>query len=76
MMISAYSESWPIRGKFTISRGSKTSAEVIVVECHKNGQKIGWGEAVPYNHYGESIAQSLEQIEKVKDKIQNGLTRV
>ncbi|MDP3533720.1 MAG: dipeptide epimerase [Alphaproteobacteria bacterium] len=75
MMILAYAESWPIRGKFTISRGSKTSAEVIVVECHKNGQKIGWGEAVPYNHYGESIAQSLQQIEKIKDKIQNRLTR-
>lgn len=75
MMLSAYAESWPIRGTFTISRGSKTSADVIVVECSKNGQKIGWGEAVPYKHYGETIPQSLEQIERIKDKIQNGLTR-
>lgn len=75
MVLSAHSESWPIRGAFTISRGSKTSADVIVVECSKNGQRIGWGEAVPYKHYGESITQSLKEIEQIKDKIQHGLTR-
>jgi L-Ala-D/L-Glu epimerase len=74
MMISAYTESWPIKGKFTISRGSKTNADVIVVECLRNKKK-GWGEAVPYKHYEESIAQSLEQIEHIKDKVQHGLTR-
>lgn len=73
-MLSAYTESWPIRGKFIISRGSKISADVIVVECFNNMKK-GWGEAVPYKHYGESITQSLKEIEYIKDKVQQGLTR-
>lgn len=40
---------------FTISRGSKTAAEVITVEIAREGQR-GWGEAVPYARYGETLA--------------------
>ena len=40
--------------KFTISRGSKNSAEVITVSIKDSGF-IGLGECVPYKRYGESI---------------------
>ena len=47
-------ESWPIDGGFTISRGSKTEAVVVVVEI-SDGKFIGRGECVPYTRFGESV---------------------
>lgn len=47
-------ESWPIRGSFTISRGSKRSAEVVCVTVEESGV-IGRGECVPYGRYGETL---------------------
>ncbi|HMA14354.1 MAG TPA: dipeptide epimerase, partial [Kiloniellaceae bacterium] len=60
--LSLRSESWPIRGTFTISRGSKTAADVVVVELSRDG-KAGRGEAVPYARYGESMQSVVGQIE-------------
>ena len=40
-------ESWPIRGTFTISRGSKTAAEVVVAELHENGPGPAAANAFP-----------------------------
>jgi len=64
-------ERYPIAGKFTISRGSKTEALVIVCEISHNG-KLGRGECVPYARYGESIASVSEQIEAVRSAIESG----
>ncbi|MDX2158657.1 MAG: N-acetyl-D-Glu racemase DgcA [Hyphomicrobiaceae bacterium] len=47
-------EHWPIAGTFTISRGSRTEATVVV--AHVSGQGFtGRGEAVPYGRYGETV---------------------
>ena len=54
MKVKLVSESFLIRGTFTISRGSRTHANVVVVELQQ-GQYIGRGECVPYARYGESI---------------------
>jgi L-Ala-D/L-Glu epimerase len=54
--------SFPIAGTFTIARGSKTSADVIVVKV-TDGQHQGQGEAVPYARYGETVAQCLASLE-------------
>ncbi|MDX1736633.1 MAG: N-acetyl-D-Glu racemase DgcA [Alphaproteobacteria bacterium] len=67
-------ESWPIAGTFTISRGSKTSCETVVVELHEDGFK-GWGECVPYARYGETVETVIQEIEGLRDAIENGLTR-
>jgi L-alanine-DL-glutamate epimerase-like enolase superfamily enzyme len=64
-------ESWPIAGSFTIARGSKTTADVIVVELTQ-GQTIGWGEGVPYKRYGETVWQCREALEFVKTHIEDG----
>ncbi|MDT6938641.1 N-acetyl-D-Glu racemase DgcA [Brucella pseudogrignonensis] len=68
-------ERYPIAGKFTISRGSKTEALVIVCEISHNG-KLGRGECVPYARYGESIASVSEQIEAVRSAIESGADRL
>ncbi len=54
LTLSVKAESWPIAGTFTISRGSKTDAHVVIATL-SDGDHIGWGECVPYARYGETI---------------------
>ena len=68
MRLTLREETFPIAGRFTIARGSKTEARVIYVELEDQGH-IGRGEAVPYARYGESIAQSLADIEAARHRI-------
>jgi L-Ala-D/L-Glu epimerase len=65
------SESWPIAGTFTIARGSKTAADVIVVTITENGV-AGRGEAVPYPRYNETVAQALSALETARPEIEAG----
>jgi len=67
-------ESWPIAGTFTISRGSKTSAEVVAVEL-SDGKARGWGECVPYGRYGESIDSVIAEIERHRAALEAGADR-
>jgi len=67
-------ESWPIAGTFTISRGSKTSAEVVVVEI-SDGKANGHGECVPYARYGESIEGVIAAIEQHRVALEDGADR-
>lgn len=67
-------ETWPLVNPFQISRGSKTSAETIIVEIHE-GNKKGRGEAVPYARYGETVETVSASIEAVEAAIRNGLSR-
>jgi L-alanine-DL-glutamate epimerase-like enolase superfamily enzyme len=53
VMVSARIETWPIDGAFTISRGAKREAAVVVAEV-TDGQVTGRGECVPYARYGET----------------------
>ncbi len=67
-------ERYPIAGKFTISRGSKTEAAVVVCVIG-NGAHQGHGECVPYARYGESIESVFAQIEAVRPAIEHGASR-
>lgn len=67
-------ENWPIRGSFTISRGAKREAQVVVAAISE-GAHTGRGECVPYGRYGESIASVLAQIDALKARIEAGMTR-
>jgi L-Ala-D/L-Glu epimerase len=69
--LSFASESWPIAGTFTIARGSKTAADVVVVKLTENGI-TGRGEAVPYPRYNETVAQALAALEFAKPMIEAG----
>jgi L-alanine-DL-glutamate epimerase-like enolase superfamily enzyme len=72
--LTVRAESWPIAGTFTISRGSKTAADVVVVEI-RDGGHVGRGECVPYPRYGETIAGATAAIEAVRPEIERGLDR-
>jgi L-alanine-DL-glutamate epimerase-like enolase superfamily enzyme len=62
--VEANSEVWPLKEAFTISRGSKTAAHVVVVVL-RDGAYQGRGEAVPYARYGEAVPGVLDQIRSV-----------
>lgn len=68
-------ERWPIAGSFTISRGAKTEAVVVVVELG-DGHVTGRGECVPYARYGESVESVTAAIEAMRGPLGNGLSRV
>jgi L-alanine-DL-glutamate epimerase-like enolase superfamily enzyme len=67
-------DTFPIAGLFTISRGSKTQAEVIVCTIGENGV-LGRGECVPYRRYGESLEGVMADIQAMAGAIQDGLSR-
>jgi L-Ala-D/L-Glu epimerase len=67
-------ESWPIAGAFTISRGTKTEADVVLVRLTKGGL-TGRGECVPYPRYGETVPQVIEALEAARGVIEEGLPR-
>jgi len=67
-------ESWPIRGTFAISRGSRTATEVVVVELTRDGH-TGRGECVPYPRYGETVEGVIADIESLRARLAGGLDR-
>lgn len=73
-VISVEAERFPIAGTFTISRGSKTEAEVITCTIHENGH-VGRGECVPYRRYGETMDGVREAIEAMRERIAGGIDR-
>ena len=72
--LSIRRESWPLRGSFTISRGTRTEAEVVVAELSADGFQ-GRGECVPYARYGESVDSVMAAIEGLGEELRNGLDR-
>jgi L-alanine-DL-glutamate epimerase-like enolase superfamily enzyme len=54
LTVTATIETWPIAGEFTISRGAKREATVVVARV-SDGQVAGRGECVPYARYGETV---------------------
>ena len=72
--LTVRAESWPIAGTFTISRGSKTVADVVVVEI-RDGAHVGRGECVPYPRYDETIAGAIAAIEALRPELERGMDR-
>ena len=68
-------ERWPLANVFTIARGSKTEAVVVVAEISRDGH-VGRGECVPYARYGETVDGVVALIESQRDAIGAGLDRV
>ncbi|KUM27601.1 dipeptide epimerase [Mesorhizobium loti] len=73
-VISVEAERFPIAGTFTISRGSKTEAEVITVTIGENGH-VGRGECVPYKRYSETMDGVHAAIEAMRERIASGIDR-
>ena len=73
-VLSVVEERFPIDGAFTISRGSKTEAEVISCTITE-GENSGRGECVPYRRYGETVESVRRQIETASAAISAGIDR-
>ena len=74
MELSVRIERWPLAGAFTISRGSKTEAVVVVAEL-SDGIHRGRGESVPYARYGETPDGIVAAIEALRPALRRGLDR-
>jgi L-alanine-DL-glutamate epimerase-like enolase superfamily enzyme len=67
-------ERWPIAGRFTISRGAKSEAVVVVAEI-ADGEATGRGECVPYARYGETVESVAAAIDAMRGDIAQKLDR-
>ena len=65
---------FPIAGRFTIARGSRTEA-VVVMASIVAGRHVGRGECVPYSRYGETPDSVVAAIERMDAPIQEGVSR-
>ena len=74
MNLTVRIERWPLQRAFTISRGSKTEAVVVIAELER-GDHRGRGEGVPYLRYGETPDGVAAAIEAMAPALRNGLDR-
>ena len=75
IVLSVRQESWPLAKPFTISRGTKTAADVVVVELTGEDGIRGWAECVPYPRYDETVDGVIAQIQEQSNRIASGLSR-
>ena len=66
-------ESWPVRGSFTISRSSLKKVVVITAKITENGY-IGLGECRPYARYNETAESVTLDIENVRQSIETSMS--
>ncbi len=71
MTLTVSRESFPLREVFTISRGSKTEAQVLTVTVTREGI-AGRGECVPYARYGESLDSVAGAIASLPEDVTRG----
>ncbi len=74
MNLSVRIERWPLFGAFSISRGSKTEAVVVVAELADGGHR-GRGECVPYARYGETPEGVVAALAAMGGAVREGLDR-
>ncbi|MBX6426597.1 MAG: L-Ala-D/L-Glu epimerase [Variibacter sp.] len=74
VLLSVSIERWPIAGAFTIARGARTEAVVVVAEL-RDGPHWGRGECTPYARYGETVEGVAAAIAGLREAVANGLDR-
>jgi L-alanine-DL-glutamate epimerase-like enolase superfamily enzyme len=74
LALTVRTQRWPIAGAFTIARGAKTEAQVVVAELG-DGAVTGRGECVPYARYGETVEGVAAAIEAMRGALADGLDR-
>ncbi|RIY03829.1 dipeptide epimerase [Aureimonas flava] len=72
--LSVTVDRFPLARRFTIARGSKTEAVVVVCTLDE-GAARGRGECVPYARYGESVESVCAAIEGARSAVEAGATR-
>jgi len=74
MQLKVVQERFALDGVFTISRGSRTHADVVAVSLSLDGH-TGRGECLPYARYSESLDGVQRDIESMAERLGDGLTR-
>ena len=72
--VSVTVERFPLAAQFTIARGSKTEAAVVVCRIEERNRE-GRGECVPYARYGESVESVVAALEALRPALEAGLDR-
>ncbi|KAA0019057.1 dipeptide epimerase [Salinicola corii] len=75
LTLSVEEQVFPLAEVFTISRGSRTDARVVVATL-SDGVHTGRGECVPYAHYGESVDSVIAQIESMREALAEDMDRL
>lgn len=73
-MLSLVHASHPLATPFRISRGVRTSSEVVVATIRAEGVS-GVGESLPYARYGETVASVIDEATTLGRAIADGLDR-
>ena len=73
-VLTATPEDFPLRTVFRISRGARTTAEVVTVEI-RDGDAIGRAECTPYTRYGETREGVVADILRMAGPIGEGMSR-
>jgi len=68
MQIDVTRDVFKLAQVFTISRGSRTEAQVLTVRVTEGGL-TGWGECVPYARYGETLDSVTAEITSLPDQL-------
>jgi L-alanine-DL-glutamate epimerase-like enolase superfamily enzyme len=74
LSLTVRTERWPIAGSFTIARGAKTEAQVVIAEI-SDGAMIGQGECVPYARYRETAEGVTAALEAMRGALAGGAGR-
>jgi L-alanine-DL-glutamate epimerase-like enolase superfamily enzyme len=74
IQFALHHETWPLAKVFTISRGSKTAADVIVVSL-SDGNHTGRGECVPYARYGETLDSVSAQLHEAAPPVSTSISK-
>ncbi len=61
ILVDVAIETFPIAGAFTISRGTRREAVVVVATVERDGA-VGRGECLPYARYGETVDGVVDAI--------------
>ena len=67
-------ETWPVEGRFAISRGATTTVDLVLVELSMGGHR-GRGECRPYARYGETVDGVTAVLETLRGPVEQGLDR-
>jgi L-Ala-D/L-Glu epimerase len=70
VQLSARIEALPLAEPFVIARDTTETAEVVWVELEHDGH-VGYGEAAPSEHYGETPWSALEYVEHAAEALKD-----
>ena len=73
LKLRIFQERFKLQSAFRISRGTKTSADIIRVEI-TDGPHRGNGECVPYARYGETSKSVTEQMNSIANRLEIGFS--